>query len=1072
MKKITLTLIGMILAVGALIAQTVQVSGVVTDAADGQPLPGVSVVVKGTTVTSVTDANGRYTINVAGDATLAFSFIGMKTQEEAVAGRTTIDVTLEGSTVALSEVVVTALGMKRSERSVGYATATVKTDELNAAIPLSVLDGLSGKVAGVNISTGGGTGTSQKVIIRGVSSFSSNNPLYIVDGIPIRNTYTGSSGLNNATDFGTQAGDINPDDVESVTILKGASATALYGSRAANGVILITTKRGNTDSKVQVTYTGSVTASNVLRTPQFQNMFGEGWPLFDPMENGSWGPRLDGLEHAWGAPLTNGVYDAANGIERTKKFEFADNNIRNFYENGLEYNNNISISGGNKTTSFVLSYNNVTADGVIPGNADKYVRNTFSFRGATKYKRISAEYDVSYVRKDIDQVRGGQGQAANGGATTFQNLIQIPVDVSLSRDLKDINDPYNNVDNYFTPYAVNPYWIIQNNTSTYQDDRVYGKVEVNVEIIKGLTATGRLGGDFTNYRSYTRGGIYRPAADSWQQNGGKTAEPGYYGENYNSLEQIDAMALLNADYDLNEDFHVSAVGGWNFNQLGSSSLESYLAGLNVPNWYSLDNGSQLPTTVSFPKAPTKRIIGLLAQGDISYRNWAFLGLSLRNDWSSTLPPESNSFFYWGVNASVILTDAISALKNNHILSFLKIRGGWGQTGNDAPAYRTYSYFQPTKIGLGFGNLYLPLNNVAGLTELNTIPNMTLQPEITTELEFGFDVRFLDNRVGIDFAWYNRDTKNQIISATVAPETGYTSRTRNVGLINNTGIELRLYGTPVETKDFTWNIGVTFAKNNSEVKELWDDVQEYSLGSAYDVNFKAIKGQPLGVYQVPKIRKTDDGETVVNGNGFPITLSNEFETLGSSSPDFTMGFNTRVTYKGISLSAVIDWRQGGLFYSNTERMLDWNGNGWNTLFNERQPFLVPNSVKLVTEATPNTPAVYAENDIPVMTTTQYAYWNYSSYNKGLEGNAVLDRTYVKVRELTLSYAFPKAWFIKTPVNGLEMSIIGRNLFMWTAANNNYVDPEITNYGNDIASELGEFSAAPSVRTFGGSVRIIF
>ena len=1090
MKKLALFWTCFLISMTLAIAQNKQVSGTVKDE-KGEPITGASVIAKGAaTYGTATDIYGNFSFTVPESVnTLVVKFIGYTDAE--VAASTNVQITLTSDETVLGEVVITAFGMTRSAKSVGYATSTVKSEDLNRAIPTSVMSGLAGKVAGLSISTGGGTGTSQKVIIRGYSSLptssggtANNNPLFVVDGVPVRNNYLGSSGLNNATDYGSQIGDINPDDVESVTVLKGASATALYGGRAANGVILINTKRGETNSKVHVDYTGSVAVSNILRTPKFQNMFGEGWPLFDAMENGSWGPKLDGMERIWGAPLDEkGVFSLQNGKERTKPFEFVENNLRNFYENGLETVNNVSISGGTRSSAFIFSYNNTSSDGVIPGNTDKYSRNAFSFRGNSEYKRFKMKYDVNYARKDISQVRGGQGQAANGGATTFQNLIQIPVDVSLKRDLSDINNPYNNLDNYFTPYAVNPYWIVKNNTSSYQDDHVYGNFELSLELTKGLTAIGRLGGDFLNYHEYTRGAINRPAANSWQTYGNKTPDPGYYKEFYRSYEQIDASALLNANYELNNDFHFSGFAGWNLLQMGSAYIESELAGLNVDGWYSLENGTALPNTISFPKAPTKRVIGLLAQGDISYRNWAFFGLSLRNDWTSTLPINSNSYFYWGFNASLILTDAIQSLKNNSTLSFLKLRGGWGQTGNDADIYYTNAYFSPTKIALGFGNLYLPLNNVAGLSETARIPSKSLRPEITTELEFGTDIRFFNNRLGLDFAWYNRDTKDQIIAASIAPETAYTSRVMNMGLVNNRGVELHLTGTPVKTKDFTWDVGMTFTKNRSEVKKLWDDAKEYLLTSAFDVTFKAIVGEPLGVYQVPKIRTVGDvsgdnpsspdaGKTVVNANGFPITLATEFETLGSSAPDFMAGFNTAFTFKGISFSALIDWRQGGLFYSNTARMLDWNGNGTNTMYNERQPFLVPNSVKLVSEASGNNPAVYAENDIPVMLTTQYAYWNYSSYNKGLESNAVVSRTFVKVRELTIKYALPERLLAQTPFSKLEIGVFGNNLFMWTAKNNNYVDPEVTNYGNDITSDLGEFSAAPSVRTFGCTLKVSF
>jgi TonB-linked SusC/RagA family outer membrane protein len=1068
MKKTVLLALFAFMGIGVSYAQKA-VTGVVTDASDGNPIPFASITVKGTAAVTSTGNDGSYSIVLPeGSNVLVFSFFGMESQEVSVDGRSIIDVALMPDIISLDEAVVTAMGLKRSEKSLGYAASTVKAEDLNAAKPVSVMSGITGKMAGVNISTSGATGSSQKVIIRGVSSFSANNPLYVVDGVPINDNYQGTSGLNQSTDFGSQSGDINPDDVESVTVLKGASATAIYGSRAANGVILITTKRGIKDEKVRVEYSGSLTVSNVLRTPLFQDMFGQGWPLYDPAENGSWGPKLDGMTREWGAPLNSeGKYDPVNGVYQKKPFSYVKDNIRDFYENGLEFSNNVSVSGGSKSTSFVMSYNNTTSDGVIPTNVDKFARNTFSFRGNTAYKIFEASYDVNYVRKDVSLVRGGQG--SNGGATTFQELIQMPVDLSLVRDLRDFNNPYNNTDNYYTWYADNPYWVIANNFSKYQDDRVYGKVEVSLGLLDGLKATGRLGGDFANSRTQTQSAILEPTSGSWAY-GHKTPDYGGYQEITNYFGQIDATVLLDADYKLGKDFRVTGVLGWNLNAITSNRLHSDLGSLNVPGWYSLENGPSLPVTTTLPR--TKRTIGVFGQFDGSYREWAFVGVSLRNDWSSTLPKGKNSYFYWGVNGAIILTDAIPALKSNEILNFLKIRGGWGQTGNDAPLYRTLSYFEPTKIGLGFGSLHLPLNGAAGLTQWNTIPNQDLKPEITTEVEFGLDIRMLNNRLGLDFAWYNRNTKDQIINASLSPETGFTSYTRNIGKINNKGVEIRLYGTPLKLKNLTWELGATFTKNKSEVKELWGDTKEMTIASAYDVEFKAIVGEPIGVYQVPAIATVTDqssphyGKTIVNASGYPTILANEYKTVGSSAPDFTMGFNTRITFYGVTVGAVFDWRKGGVFYSNTARMLDWNGNGVNTLFNERQPFLVPNSVKV-------SGGQYVENDIPLMRTGGVlSYWNYSSANKGMEDNAVISRSNFKLRELSIGYGLPQKWFSKTPVSSMYVSVIGRNLFMFTGDDNYYVDPENTNYGNDIVSEFGEFCAGPSVRNIGGSIRITF
>ena len=638
--------------------------------------------------------------------------------------------------------------------------------------------------------------------------------------------------------------------------------------------------------------------------------------------------------------------------------------------------------------------------------------------------------------------------------------------------MKDYDNPYNNINNFYTGYAQNPYWILANNQSTYQDDRVFGKVELTYDLIKGLKVLGRLGGDFSNSRMKGWAAQVMQSPNGWAMQFSSKSIPGNYEEDFLSYNQIDATTMLNADYNLGSDFRMTANMGWNLNQRSKNELDAYQGALDVPNWYNLNNGANPAVINSNPNIVynyKRRLVGLFGQADISYKDWAFLGMSARNDWSSTIPIP---FFYGGLSASVILTDGIPSLKSN-VLNFLKIRTGLGQTGNDANVYLTDGKFLPTQIGLGFGNLYLPLNGNSGLTEANTIYNKNLKPEITTELEIGLDIRMFQDRLGLDFAAYNRNTKNQIITAALSPESGYTGKVRNVGLINNKGIEAHLYGTPIKNKDFEWNLGVTFAKNWSLIKELWDNVENYLWTSAYDVNYVMIKGQPLGVFQVPKIRTVTDpkssyyGKTVVNSSGLPQIVSNEFTTIGTSNFDYTMGFTSEWKYKSVSLGMVIDYRQGGYFYSNTARMLDWNGNGTNTMYNERQPFLITNAVKEISAG------VYIENDIPLMTTGGVlSYWNYTSSNKGMEGNSVLPKTYVKVRELSLNYNLPKRLLQNTFISQAQVSLIGKNLLMWTHAKNNFVDPDQSNWGNDITSNFGEFSSAPSVRNIGIALKLDF
>lgn len=1052
MRKFVYILLCWAFCVSMVLAQTMKVAGTVISAEDNLPIPGAAVIIKGTTTGVVTDGDGGFTLNVPGpQSVLVISYVGMTTKE--LKAESKMRILMEPSSQQLNEVVVTAIGMKKQEKALGYAASTIKNDELVAARSGSVMNGLSGKVAGVNVTNAGSTGTSQKVVVRGLSSFSANQPLYVVDGVPIQNSFSGTNTLNNTVDFGNAANDINPEDVESVTVLKGASATALYGSRAANGVIMITTKRAGNE-KLTVTYDGSFMGTNVLRVPQEQTRFGQGWPDWNPMENGSWGPVMDGREHEWGA-FSDGT--PGNLTPLVKPFSYVKNNMRNFYQNGFEANNNVSIRMGSEKLGLVASFGNVSSTGVLPSNADKFQRNTISLRGNAKFKRFYMEMNVNYVRKDITRPSTGQG---GDGATMFQEILQHAADVDIS-SMSDYNNPYYNTDNYYTAYAMNPYWVLANNRNKYQDDRIYGKLEMSFDVMDGLKAVGRIGGDFSNSRQHKWNERVDYTVGSWSYVGAKNPEPGTYEERAEYNGQIDVTTFLQADYKVGQDIALNGVLGWNLNQRNYSDLDSYLYGLQLPGWFSLENGADKPVTTS--ERQVRRLVGLFGQAEFSYKNFWYVNLSARNDWSSTLPTGKNSFFYGGVNSSLIFTDMFEDWKSD-LLNFLKVRAAWGKTGNDAPVYRTANYFIPTQISMGFGNLYLPINSTMGMTEYNRLKNDNLRPEITTEWEVGLTTHLLNNRVDIDVAYYDKSTKDQIISAALAPETRYTSVTRNVGQISNKGIELTANFIPVQTKDFEWGLGMTFSKNWSKVMKLWDDVDEYVLNSAYSVDFVAKVGEPLGIFKVPKVAKTDDGKTIVTSAGLPQIAAGEKDIVGSSTPNFLMGFNTHFTWKDFTLGAVFDWRNGGYFYSYTAQLLTFSGNSTMTQYNDRQSFIIPNSVKVVN-------GQYVENNIPVTRSNNYNYWNNAS-NTSMFREWVLPKDYLKLREVTLTYNFPKKLLAKTPLTSLQLSLIGRNLFMWTPKKNNFVDPESTNYGNDISSELGEFATAPTTRTFGGGVKVVF
>lgn len=1063
-----------ILSAGLAFAQNVQVTGIATSAEDGSPMPAVAVAVQGTGRGTTTDLDGAYSISVPSNGTLVFSFLGYEDAVVPVNGRTTINVALQPGSIQVEDVVITATGLKRQEKALGYASTTIKADEIIRGHAAEAMTGLAGKVAGVQISSSGSTGTSQKVIIRGYSSLTgSNQPLYVIDGVPMSNGVGGYQGLNNSIDFGNAAADINPDDIESITVLKGASATALYGSRAGNGAILVTTKRGSQNEKTIVTYDGSFQALTVLRIPQIQNKFGQGWYYsydgnyfenYSPTENGSWGNALDGRQVEWRPGA------AAEGLADPSytAFDYKENSLKNFYTTGFEANNTVTVQGGTKNTAFFVSYGNVSSNGILPGNDDYFKRNTFSFRGNTKMLRDKAwlNYSANYVNKKVRNAMTGQG---GDGSVIYQDILQYPVNIDYA-DLKDYNDVRNNADNYYTPYAQNPWWILDHNYATYEDDRFYGNAEFGINLFKGMQFIARGGMDISNYRNSYFNDIWSFSANSYTASEGGSAEIGSIDQSAGVSRQYDVNAMLNADYKLGSEMSLHAVAGFNANERSGYSIGGSLQGLAVESWANFSN-----TNAATPRASAslskRRLMGAYGQADWGFRDAVYLTLSARNDWSSTLPVENNSFFYWGANASVIITDLLDM--ESDVLNFAKIRAGFGQTGNDAPAYLTSGYYSPASATGGFGSLTFPLNGYLGLTRRSVVPSTDLKPEISTEKEVGIDLRFFDSRVTLDLAFYDKQTKNQIITASLAPESGYTSKVRNVGLISNKGIELAMGFVPVRTKDFEWNILYTFTKNNNTVDELWDDVQEYNIyGLSAGPQLVAKVGEAMGTWIDYKIKTVTDesspyyGMTIVNANtGFPTYDASETEVLGKADYDFSMGLSNTIRWKDLTLGFSFDWRKGGLMYSATQSIVYFNGNAEQTMYNMRDPYVWPNSVYQDASG-------YHENNVPVdqYYTMQGAY--YSNYNYVMYRDDLIDKSYVKLRDLSLTYDLPKSLLGNAKwIQSAQLSVVGRNLLMWTPKQG-IVDPDMTNYGNDLESQYGEYYSAPSTRSIGGGIKIVF
>jgi TonB-linked SusC/RagA family outer membrane protein len=1063
-KKLLMGMLLTLLCIQQIWAQTRTVTGTVRGATDNSPLPGVNVIVKGTNSGTTTSGDGAYSLPVPENATLVFSFIGFKTQEIAVGSRTTLDVQLAEDVTSLTEVVVTALGIERDEKSLGYAASTVQSVEITKGRSSSVMNSLQGKIAGVNITAASGApGASTKVILRGYSSIGgNNNPLYVVDGVPINNSSSNFTpdniidpalNVNRTQDFGNRANDINPDDIESITVLKGASATALYGSRAASGVILITTKKGKTGERIKVDFTSSATITAPLRVPQLQNTFGQGWNgHFAYEENGSWGPKMDGRERLWGNVVDN--------TQQLKPFSAQKNNLRDFYDRGTSFINTIALSGGTDKSTFYLSYGNTTEDGIIPTNADSYKRNTLALRGSTKTDKLTAAASLNYVRKDAKAVTTGQG---GDGTTVFQEIIQIPRDMSIV-DFKDINYKFNNLDNYFTLYAQNPYYPIKANGNDYDENRIFGNVNIGYQITPWLNASWRVGGDLSN--GLLKDWIAIAKTTPGSPNATQSQIPGRVNERTRFAREMNSDFLLSTNNNITEDLNITGILGYNVNERYFKDTYTFITNLDIPNYYNLSNSSNPPT--SSTNESLRRLFGVYGQVGLSYKDFLFVNVLARNDWSSTLPKSNNSFFYPGINGSFVFTDVVPGIKG--VLSYGKIRAAWGQTGNDASPYQVNSVLVPGTVLLPFGEIDFPVGGVNAFEVSNQLGNPKLQPEITREYELGANLQFLNNRIGVDIAYYDRVTSDQIYAVPLATSTGYTTQILNFGKVQNKGIELLVTLNPIKTANFNWDVRYTFSNNRNKVLELTSGLERVLLTSSYGVEFVAIKGQPLGVYRGPGYVRDPQGHIVVSeATGFPAE-STEKEIYGNAQAKYLMGLYNTFSYKDLSLSFGFDIRQGGLIYSYTQRLSQFVGNTTNTLYNDRQPFIVPNSV-VQSGTDDNGNPIYSENTTPIDMAGVTDYWNDQS-NGPIEREHLVDRSFVKLREVVIGYNVPNRWLGKAPVSNISLNLVGRNLLLWTPESNNIIDPEVTTFGNDLVGDFGEFAAGPTVRSFGVSLRATF
>ncbi len=1043
-----LILISFILVFGVLqaMAQGRTVTGTVTDQQTGQPLPGVAVLVQGTTVGTTTGADGAYSINVPeGGTTLEYRFIGYTTATRPIGNASTINVVLGVSAEQLQEVVVTALGRQEEERTLGYATQQVTSETITQGRERSVLNALQGKVAGVNIqSQGGGPGSSTRVVIRGAKSIAqSNQALFVIDGIPVDNGSSGTNDpLNNGVDVGNRANDINPDDIESINILKGPAAAALYGSRAANGAIMITTKSGkNVNKKAEISLVSSYTIEDVLRHPDFQNRYGQGFfGAPDLRENTSWGPVFTGELLPWGQII--------NGQQRVKPYVALEDNIDEFYEYGSNWINTVSLSGGAEKANYYASYSNTQQQGVVP--TTEYNRNSLAFKGSAQLaNKFTSSVSLTYTKSGGDFALTGQGNSV------FNQLIQTPRDIPV-RELEDLDNPFNNEAGYYSPYTINPYWTLRNQTFENDVDRMFGNVTVGYEVLEGLNLTYRIGTDFYTDRRKQWQAIRNVEGQNAANN-----DNGLYSERQLYYREITSDFIATYSRDLTENLNMELLVGHNINQRSTDDLTATADALANNEFQSLSNIIGTPLTTSY--RDLRRLVGVYGSAKFGFREFLWLELTGRNDWSSTLPQRGgrNSFFYPSVNIAFDAVEALGLAETTPI-NFAKIRANYADVGNDAPLFYTQSVFVSGNISDGFQgtDLNFPFAGIPGFEVGNVIGNQELEPEATSSWEIGADVRMFNERFRVDAAYYNSKSTDQIIAVPLSFATGFGSANLNAATVRNKGIELVVGGIPIETNDFSWDISVNFTKNENNVEDVFGG-NEISLGGLAAAALVITKDKPYGTFKAEDYLRDPQGRIVVNAATGRPRSAPEQTYQGTIQPDWQGGLVNTLRYKGLKFSFVFDTRQGGKMYSRTRGTQRFAGTAPETLYNDRQPYIIPNSVVQVGSSDE-----YIENTTPLTNDNLYEYWGNLP-----EGTNIIDASFTKLREVSISYKLPAALLENTFLGNVEVGVNGRNLILWTPDENTYIDPEMNSFGNGNLQGY-DFSSTPSTRMWGANIRVTF
>ena len=1077
-KRIHLFLLALAIGVIQGAAQVTTVRGIVTTEEDGEPVIGASVIVKGTSLGTVTDVNGRFELSgLPPSATrLLISYISLMAKEVAIAPQ--VSVTLKSDTHLLDEVVVTALGISREKKALGYTAQEVKQDALVQGKDNNLLNSLSGKIAGVRITNTQGDVGSSRIVIRGETSIAGENqPLFIVDGIPVDNSQLNAR--SSGRDFKNAIADLNPEDIKTLTVLKGPNAAALYGARAAHGAIVITTKGGDKRQKgIGITLHSSTQVSFVATLPEFQNLFGQGAGGRFSYVDGKGAGVNDGVDESWGPRLDIGLlipqFDSpldADGNRVATPWVSHPNNVRDYFRMGISTNSGISVARGDDKYQFRVGYNYEKQVSIVPDagtNKTNISLNTDYHLAKWIVVGATANYIV-YTAPSLP------GSATPSGSNVRSNspMLQF-LWFGRQVDTNSLKADYTR--NWNSSYYDNPFWSASYNTQSQERHRLIGDLHAEFRLTDGLNVRFRTSTDWYNDR--------RKSKVKWGS-AGAGSPYGSYAEDAYTVKENNTEVLATYIKQLNKNWGIDALLGFNVRNKQYENNYQAAPRLAVADLYTLTNSRD--PLISSNDFYRLRQYGLYGSIQLDYRRWAFLNITGRNDWSSTLPVDNNSYFYPSVTASVLLSEAFGW--RSKAVNYLKIRGGWSQVGADANPYQLATVFTSETA---FNGNPLQSSSTIGM-------NPNLKPEKTSSIEAGFEAAFWDNRLYLDFTYYKTDSRNQILKLATTAASGYTSQVRNAGHIRNRGYEIQLGAVPIQTsKGFRWNLDLNYGANSSKVVKLDDEglITSYQLYSS-GIQILASVGEAYGTLFGTSYVRDANGNVVVDANGLP-KISTTNKTLGKFTPDWTGGISNTFSYRSLSLSFLIDASVGGSIFSNTNKTGKYTGVLANTLsgrdaehgglwyytdamgnnvrLSESPSYSVSSDGLYYAQVNGQSTRVYQDGIMvegvtesgskneEVVSAEKYYHRIYSI----TEAN-VYDASYVKLREVALSYRLPRLWTQKLHLQEASVTLTGRNL--WTIYKSvPNIDPESAlTTGN---AQGVEAYSLPTTRSFGVNLSVKF